>query len=182
MPSNREEAVGGYIRSRLRELDATRARGWQLEFSRVAGFVPSVVAQVKRGLGVGAKTGPGFAKALGFKSYDDLRSAAYRWWEAEGRAPRTATSETAQVAVEAVLALGEGTRAQLEAIVDAYAHPRFTARSRAWWIQTLLNELLLDADADHEARLQGHVSRARQKASKGTEPAALKRSSPPTHR
>lgn len=166
MPSNRDEAIGGYVRSRLRDLEATRERGWQVEFARIAGFVPSVVAQVKRGLGVGAKTGPGFARALGFKTFDDLKSAAYRWWESEGR-PQSAshvTTGAAFEAMEAVLALGHGSRDQLRAILSAYEHPRFANRDRGWWIQTLLGELRADADAEIETRLAGRPKPRRTRA------------------
>lgn len=162
--SNRDEAVAGYVRSRLKDLEKTRARGWQVEFARTAGFVPSVVAQVKRGLGVGAKTGPGWAKALGFKDFDELKDTAYRWavLHGGGQPLGIALPVAATEAIEWVLALNEGTQEQLVTIAEAYCHPRFAQRDRKWWIQRLLEELRADADADHEIRRSSHAARTKQ--------------------
>lgn len=162
-------------------MDSSLPKGWQLDLARLGRLAPSTVAQVKRGTGVGAKTMTGFAKAFGFKSPDELRSAAYKWWETEGRlaaahvanpgngAPTPVMSE----AVEAVLALyPASTRERLEGILEAFSHQRFAGRDRAWWIQMLLSELRVDEDAELEAR------RARVRRSSSTPPSrsARKRS------
>ena len=141
--------------------------------ARLGGFAPSSVAQVKRGLGVGAKTGPGFARALGFKSYDELKSEAYRWWEKHGRAGADAAaiplSDAMREAVEAVLLLKQGTRAQLETILAAYTHPRFRERDRDLWVLTLLSELRADAEAARNERLAREAMQAGQKRVRGAQ-------------
>ncbi len=158
--ASRDDAVSSYVRMKLLELEATRPKGWQKEFAAVARIAPSSVAQVKKGTGVGARTAAGFAKALGFKSANDLRSAAYKWWETEGRlasvGPEPAVKSPTPVmgeAVDAVLVLYPATgREQLEGILERFGHPHFATRDRGWWIQVLLDELRLDEHAVLEAR------------------------------
>jgi hypothetical protein len=114
----------------------------------LAGFAKSTPSQVRLGTGVGAKTGPKFAKVFGYRSFDELKSAAWEWWKAQGNAgqeaialPKTAAMQTA---LDAILSLQHGTREQIEAIFLAYGHPRFASRDSDWWLQTLLAELAHD--------------------------------------
>ncbi len=180
--TTRDDAVSRYIRSRLEEMDS-QPKGWQLALARAGKLAPSTVAQVKSGTGVGAKTIPGFAKALGFKSADDLKSAAYRWWETEGRllsaAQAAATgakppTAVAGDAVEAVLGLyPSATRELLEGILVAFSHERFATRDRSWWIRVLIDELQLEEKAEGDAfarRLDA------QRASSSSRPPPRKRS------
>lgn len=143
MQGNRDDVISSFVRSKIREW---RESGRELqELARAAGFAKSTPSQVMLGTGVGAKTGPRFAKAFGYDSFDAMKSAAWEWWKAQGKAGHEAvTAPTTGVmrhAVEAVLSLNQGTPEQLQTIVSAYAHPRFSDRDETWWLQTLLAEL-----------------------------------------
>ena len=163
--SNRDDAISGYVRLRIREWEES---GRELqELSRVAGFGKSTPSQVKRGTGVGAKTGPGFARAFGFKDFDALKSAAYAWWQTDGAAHAAAVdlphTEPMREAIEAVLLLNQGTRSQLETILSAYAHRRFHDRDREWWIQVLLSELSRDRQTLKDDKVERVAATAGQK-------------------
>lgn len=163
-PGNRDDAVSGYVRLRLREWVAS---GRELqELARLAGMSKSAPSQVLGGTGVGGKTGPGYARAFGFRGYDELRDAAYSWWQAEGRAGQLAVEQTGsmQEAVDAIVGLGQGTKAQCEVILAAYQHPRFRDRDQAWWVQTLLGELQKDRETlrqDKKERKDVHATQKR---------------------
>jgi len=163
--SNRDDVISSFVRSRIREW---RESGRELQdLARAAGFAKSTPSQVILGTGVGAKTGPKFAKAFGFKSYDAMKTAAWEWWQAQGKAssgsaehPKT---DAMAEALDAVLSLNQGTREQLETILGAYVHPRFRERDKDWWLETLLAELRLDRTTLREDRvLRGDIT-AKQK-------------------
>ncbi len=146
MPSNRDDVVSGFVRFKIREW---RESGRELQdLARLAGFAKSTPSQVIMGTGVGQKTGPKFARAFGFESYDAMKLAAFEWWKSQ-TVPGEGTSAEPVVAqaVDAVVALNQGTRQQVEAVLTAYAHPRFRGRELNWWITTLLDELGADRRA-----------------------------------
>lgn len=145
MASNRDDVVSSYVRHRIREW---RDSGVELKaLAAKAGFAKSTPSQVLLGTGVGAKTGPRFARAFGFSSYEAMRQAAWQWWQeqtaAEDLQPLSQTEPMLR-ASKAVLALGQGTVGQVETILRAYAHERFRSRDEAWWLQTILAELERD--------------------------------------
>lgn len=145
---NRDDVVSSYVRMKVREW---RDDGRELqELARSAGFAKSTPSQVLLGTGVGAKTGPKFAKAFGFKSYDDLKVAAWEWWREQGAAGQTHAmsppSDAMEKAIDMIVSLNQGTRPQLETILAAYAHSRFRDRDYDWWLQVLLTELARDRE------------------------------------
>lgn len=143
--SNRDDVVSNYVRLRIRQW---RDGGRELQdLARVAGFAKSTPSQVLLGTGIGAKTGPRFAKAFGFESFDAMKMAAWEWWSAQGEASSTPPSEASNTAAQAVLDLKQGTPQQVQTILQAYAHPRFKDRDYDWWLQTLLSELKADREA-----------------------------------
>ena len=156
MPTNRDDVVSNFVRHKIREWQESKRELQQL--ARIAQFAKSTPSQVLLGTGVGAKTGPKFARAFGFSSYDAMRDAAWLWWQAQGRAGKEAVTsprtEPMREAIEVVLSLKQGTAEQLEVILAAYTHERFIARDQAWWVQTLLAELEKDRAAAAEDRLQ----------------------------
>lgn len=147
-PRNRDDVVSSYVRMRIRQWRETKELQ---DLARLAGFAKSTPSQVLLGTGVGAKTGPRFASAFGFPSFDAMKAAAWEWWKAEGAGGADfaagAAPPAAREAVEAVLGLGQGTPEQLETILAAYTHSRFHDRDRDWWISTLLDELRADREA-----------------------------------
>ncbi len=161
VPSNRDDVISSFVRLRIREW---RESGREMqELARVAGFAKSTPSQVMLGTGVGAKTGPRFAKAFGFQSYDEMKSAAWEWWKAQGKAGQEAVdlpkTDAMREAIEAVLSLNQGTREQLETILTAFSHPRFRDRNKDWWLQTLLVELTRDREALRDDRaLRGEIT------------------------
>jgi hypothetical protein len=151
---NRDDVISSFVRMRIREW---RVSGRALQdLAREAGFAKSTPSQVILGTGVGAKTGPRFARAFGFRSYDDMKAAAWEWWKAQGRAGSEAIdfphTDAMRDAVEAVLSLKQGTREQLETILSAFSHERFRSRDQDWWLQTLLAELGRDRLAVREGK------------------------------
>ncbi len=176
MQRNREDALSGFVRMKIREWKASNRELQDL--ARIARIAKSAPSNVLGGMGVGNKTGPGYARAFGFASYDDMRAAAYRWWQesgAEGAKQASDPDSAAGKAVDAVLGLGQGTRPQLETIVAAYAHPRFTGRDVDWWVTTLLEEVRLDRASAERDALQRKVTRRTQKEIRET---AAKRREP----
>lgn len=106
----------------------------------------SAPAMVKRGSGVGPKTAAGFARAFGFSSAAELQNAASARYLAQHHdAASTGNTPDMQKAIDAVIALGQGTPEQVATIVAAYAAERFRARDYDWWLMTLLAELKADA-------------------------------------
>lgn len=144
---NRDDVISGFVRAKIREWRYVEKRELQ-ELARAAGFGKSTPSQVLFGTGVGGKTGPKFAKAFGYASYDAMKSAAWEWWKEQGQAGHDSVSvpktEAMGEAIAAVLALGQGTVEQVETIMAAFAHARFRDRDKDWWIQTLLAELARD--------------------------------------
>lgn len=160
MQGNRDDVITGFVRMRIREWRDVEKRELQ-ELARAAGFGKSTPSQVLFGTGVGGKTGPKFARAFGYASYDAMKAAAWEWWKQQGEAGHDAVAfpKTAPMgdAIEAVLLLGQGSREQVETIMVAFAHPRFRTRDKDWWIQTLLAELARDREtmkADKTQRLE----------------------------
>lgn len=145
---NRDDVISSFVRMKIREW---RDGGRELQdLARSAGFAKSTPSQVLLGTGIGAKTGPKFAKAFEYRSFDEMKIAAWEWWRQQGEAGKQAVAlpktEAMRGAIQAVLALGQGTREQVETVMAAYSHPRFHERNQDWWIQTLLAELSRDRE------------------------------------
>lgn len=143
MAKPRDRALSDYVRVRIREWTASGKT--LIELARVARVSNSAPSQVLSGLGVGAKAGPGFARAFGFKDYDDLVDTAYRWWLAQQQSE--STTPAMQAAMSAVVALGQTSEAQVRAILADYSAERFRSRDAEWWTDTLLREAKLDREA-----------------------------------
>lgn len=180
MKGNRDDVISGFVRMKIR---AWRDSGRELqELARLAGFAKSTPSQVLIGTGVGAKTGPRFARAFGYASFDELKSAAWEWWKVQGdtsqellSAPRPEMDE----AVDAVLLLNQGSREQLLTILSAYSHPRFRDRSRDWWIQTLLSELARDRETAREDKAQREAINRDQRVVREANEGRVRRNMPP---
>lgn len=174
MSGNRDDVVSGYVRMKIREW---RASGREMQdLARVAGFAKSTPSQVMLGTGVGAKTGPRFAKAFGLESYDALKMAAFEWWKGQAEAAAEPQPAAMTEAVGMVVGLGQGTPEQVDTILTAYRHPRFLDRDRDWWLQTLLAELRLDRTAVKEDQADRAAISAGQKVIRE---ANQRRSAPP---
>lgn len=143
MAKPRDRALSDYVRVRIREWMASGKT--LIELARVAKISNSAPSQVLSGLGVGGKAGPGFARAFGFRDYDELVDTAYRWWLAQQQADDVTPAMRA--AMDAVVALGQTSEAQVRAILADYTAERFRARDAEWWTDTLLREARLDREA-----------------------------------
>lgn len=148
MGQARDPGLSAYVRMRIREWVASGRQ--LLELANLAGVSQSAPSQILAGLGVGAKTAPGFARAFGFASAEDMIATAYRW-----HLDRTATPlTTAQIeARTAVVALGQLTEEQADAILAAFSNARTRDRAADYWIGLLLAEAAIDraALAQHAA-------------------------------
>lgn len=143
VPANRADIVTSYVRERLRALEKTGDFGWKTEVATIGQFSKSTIPHILSGkTGVGTKTGPGFARALGFSSYEDLQLAALHWWE-DTKKPEGRLTDAMRAAVEAVSHLG--TPEQVRTVLSMYSHPVFRRRDRGWWVVTLTTELTLQA-------------------------------------
>lgn len=152
---NRDDVVSSFVRMRIRQW---KGSGKELqELARIAGFAKSTPSQVLIGTGVADKTGPKFAKAFGYASYEALRTAAWEWRrsqaeDSDGGPP--VITEAMNQAAELVIGMGQGTQAQVDTIFAALAHSRFRERDRDWWVQTLLAELARDREMLREDKDQ----------------------------
>lgn len=139
--------MDAYVRHRL--LEWREGHKTDAEFAQRGALYPSAVSQVRTGkLGIGAKTLPQFAKALGMSS-SELLAVSEKWYAEHGHPARAAFHEARREpgiaeAIEVVKSLQGATEAQLQAIVTAYGAERFRGRDKAWWVQTLLSEFERD--------------------------------------
>lgn len=146
---NRDKAVGDYVRYRIRQWELA---GQELQALAMAAEIsPSSPSQVKRGMGVAAKTGAGYAVAFKLakrnepakERYEKLQRVAYQWWLEQGQA----TSEWMnsdlglKEAIQSVIHLNRATEEHLAAILADFRAERFKGRPTFFWIQTLLGEL-----------------------------------------
>jgi transcriptional regulator with XRE-family HTH domain len=82
-----ERAVAEYVRKRLREIDR---KGLMLsDIADQLGVDRGMVRRAVGGIGIGDKSLPKWARALGFGSIEGLRGAALEWWRRRTRAGRT---------------------------------------------------------------------------------------------
>lgn len=147
MRENRDPVLTDFVKMKIAEWQASgREIG---EIAQIAGFSKSIPSQVKRdGMGVGAKTAPGFAKAFGFSNVAAMVDAAYEWRKTSGAAlDELLAEEPVQRAIEAVKTFVVGsTDVSLRAILSAFVHPRFRGRDYDFWWQELGREARRDAD------------------------------------
>lgn len=77
-----ERAVAEYVRKRLREIDR---KGLMLsDIADQLGVDRGMVRRAVGGIGIGDKSLPKWARALGFGSIEGLRGAALEWWRTTG--------------------------------------------------------------------------------------------------
>lgn len=146
--SQRDRPLSDYIRMRI--------RGWQdggrelKELARLAGIGKSSPSQVLLGTGVAGKTAPGYARAFGFKSLEDLDKAAYEWWLSKGKAAADLVEQpdepAIKEAIEVLIKTFGATEAQLRAILVDFSAERFRGRDAMFWINTLGTEVKRDKD------------------------------------
>lgn len=161
----RDPGLSEYVRMRVREWVASGRQ--LLELAALAGVSQSTPSQILTGLGVGPKTAPGWARALGFASADDLTATAYRWWLDRSA---VALTDAQREAITAATGLGQLTEAQAQAIAAAFGNPRTRDRDVHWWLALLLSEAAIDRaalDASERARARQAEHRAvRRKATR----------------
>ncbi len=141
--------VGKLIADRMKETGGTSE-----DVARFVGVTPSNVSQVRRGrLGVGTLTGKRFAVAFGFGTLSQLMAAAEVWWTEHGAAASELVSSPTEKpwperaeALEVVRDMTSATDGELTQIIAAYGADLFRARSKEWWISTLLLEVKQERD------------------------------------
>ena len=154
----RDSAVTEYVRTRIREWEASGRD--QTELASKAGLSAATISQVKTRIGVGSRSIDGFARALGFKSATELRSAAYSWFQQQGAEGSARAHEPAVVAAVATVRglRADVTEAQIQTILFAFGHERFAGRDESFWVRTLLDELLLERHVMQATNAAAHAA------------------------
>lgn len=168
-PTNRDTVLSDFIRHKIREwINAGRE---QKDLAEAAGLRPSAIAMIKGGQGVGAKSAPGIARALGYESVPAMVDAAYAWRQGMGESLERRLEDHAFRAGAAAVALimVPPTDVELRTIAADFVSPRFDGRDPSWWAATLGTELQRDRarSIDPAARVRSAAgsSRPRQGAS-----------------
>lgn len=140
-----DDPVARYVRMRLRQLLTKQP---QIELAQRIGVSPSGLSQVKDGKeGVGSRSIGRYARALGFKSPEALRQAAWAWVMTEAKLGASLALEPAVAdAIRTVCALRpEVSETTVRTILHAFGHDRFRGRSVDYWVRTLLDELQFES-------------------------------------
>jgi len=180
--TDRDDVLSSYTRYRIRLWE--EAGGQLLDLAKKAQISKASPSQVKRGAnGVGKITARGYARAFDFPSVEAFRTAAWEWWQAEGKLAPTVErphTDAMQQAIDVVLSMGQGTREQIDTILIAYSHPRFADRDAGWWTQTLLSELQRDEITLRRDRMDRERENAAQRTVRAANEARKPKPSPST--
>ncbi len=150
---NRDRILSDYLRHRLerwlKEGEELQDGREQLDLATKGGFSsPSVIAMVKKGGGVGAKTTPCWAKAFDFASVEAMIDAAHEWRRGLGESlDRRLADPAFRQGVELVGGImPPPTDAEVRTIAADFVAPRFDGRDPMWWLNTVGAELKRDRD------------------------------------
>jgi len=143
-PTNRDTVLSDFVRYKIQEW--LRAGNEQQALAEKAGLRPSAIAMIKAGQGVGAKSAPKIAKALGYSSVEAMVDDAYAWRQGLGESlERRLADPNFQAGVAAAsLFMVAPTEAEIRTIAADFVAPRFDKREPQWWSSTIGTELVHD--------------------------------------
>lgn len=152
--SNRDTVLSEFVRHKIREWTAVPGRE-QKDLAELAGFAsPSQISNAKKGIGVGAKSAPGYAKAFGYSSVEAMVDAAYEWRKGSGEAlERRLAEDGFRRGVDAVRAFiaPPATDEEIRAVAADFLEARFDGRDGDYWYKTLGEEIKADRLRDLKA-------------------------------
>lgn len=144
--SKEPEPVTEYVIKLLSEWEGSGKKLKDLD----TGMSPSMPSQIKaRTSTVTNYSGPRFAKVFGM-TYPELVSRAYEWYATERSANDAATAPAIDPhpgrasAIDMAMTLGASAE-DLAPVLLKYSGDAFQSETAAWWIQTFLNEGVVDA-------------------------------------
>lgn len=144
------DPVTAYVLARVADMDATH--GLVAEALRRGGLARNAASILRTGAsGVGAKREPMWAKALGFRDVEALRTAAFVYAQERTERPLT---DAHREAIAHARALGQLTDAEAERIIRGAF--QYWDRPAEWWLSHILAEYkyvrtLREAEARAEA-------------------------------
>lgn len=158
--------VTAYVLARLAEMEHTR--GAVAEALRRGGLARTAASVLRNGSsGVGPSREPGWARALGYATVQELRDAAYQHARTMQAHPLT---DAQREAIAQAMPLGQLTQAEGEAIVRAAA-PQYADRPAGWWLSYVLAEYkYLRERRTEEQRTEAYQAQVRAERERASQP------------